>query len=474
MPCVNDSIKIAVVGGGISGLSAAYELSSCLPDNQITLFERSHRLGGILGTEHINDCLIETSADMFLSEPNVAVELCDRLGLSDKLIEPQQTNRRSLIAFDGRLHPIPPGFSVVSPSRLDSILKTELLTSYGKLRLLAEVAIPNRIGDKDVCLEEFAIGRFGQEAFDRLIQPLIAGIYTADPKKLSVRATMPQVIAKLKQYGSLIRAADEEKNDQQRRASGARYGMFRALRGGMQQLVDALTSHLSDTRIELQSEVIRLERSQSRWRLYTSATEQPELFDHIIFALPAYSIASLFHEHDQELSRLFQSIEYASAAIVVLAAYREHFKKPLNGFGLVIPSIERRPVIAASCSNQKFAGRAPDGLDLYRVFIGGALQGELVEQNDEFLIRTANEELARWLGFDGTIQFSRVFRWKRTMPQYHVGHSDLIADIEHRIGQIPGIYLAGNAYHGVGIPMCIQSGLNAAASLLDNLSLLKQ
>ena len=460
---MNEQRNVAVIGGGISGLAAAYELSCHIPKANITLFEKTDRPGGILQTEYINDCLVETSADMFLSKPDTAVQLCEELGIGDQLIEPEHDHRRSWIGLEGNIYPIPEGFSVVSPTRLDSIVKTKLLTPYGKLRLLAEIAIPPGDLERDISLAEFAISRFGREAFDRLIQPLVAGIYTADPEKLSIQATMPQILEKLKIHGSLIKAGQVEGHDKkQREASGARYGLFRTLRNGIKQLIDSLTEKLSGINLELNTAVESLSPTNKGWSIGADRESQQQEFESVILTCPTYVSAGLVRGFDAELANELDGIEYASAAIVVVAAPRENFQKPLEGFGLVLPSVDQRPVIALSCTNRKFAGRAPAGMDVYRVFIGGALQSEMVDYDDQKLQQIAVDELTHWLGFDGRYEFVNVFRWRNAMPQYHLGHRHRVNSILERIGQHRGLQMAGNVFDGVGIPACIRFARSVA------------
>ena len=462
--------KVAIIGGGITGLSAAFEFSKHLAPSNITLFEKSTRFGGILKTEKIEQCLVETSADMFLSKPDAAIAICQELGLADQLIEPETENRRSWIGLNGKLHPIPEGFSIIAPARLDSILKSDLLSSYGKLRLMSEIAIPAKNLDLDVSLKDFAVSRFGQEAFDRLIQPLIAGIYTADPEKLSMQATMPQVFEKLKKHGSLIKAAKLDNSTQQRQASGARYGLFRSLKNGMHQLTSTLYEHLRKINLNANSTILKIAPQGNGWDIFVDQEQPGYQFDQVVVATPTYHAAAIVREFDETLSDELASIEYASAAIIVIAARRTNFEKPLEGFGLVIPSVEGRPAIAVSCSNRKFAGRAPNGIDVYRVFVGGALNAALVDLNDDDLARIGVDELKHWFGFNGQFEFVEIFRWPNAMPQYHVGHKQRVDSINRRTLMHRGLHLAGNAYNGVGIPACIAEGRKAAQNAIDQLT----
>ncbi len=474
------AIRLAVVGGGITGLTAAYRLHQLLPAARIELFEASDRLGGVLSTHRSGDTLLELGADSFIDKLPMAVELCQEVGLGDQLIPTNEAQRRALVLHDGKLHPVPQGFVQMRPEQYGPMLRTELLSWRGKSRLLAERWIPSPIEianvDYDESVASFATRRLGREVFQRLVQPLVAGIYTADPYQLSVAATMSSALKAEKKHGSLrgavlARGGTANENSSSR---GARYASFVTLRGGLSELVDALAKRLALASLHLNHSLSGLaQAADHRWSITHSSAKNPEVFDGVVVALPAPRAANLLATTDTELSYSLSRISYASSAVVGLLYRRDQIKDPLNGFGVVVPTIENRRIVAASFSSVKFPGRAPDEQVLIRVFLGGALQPELLERTDGELVDLAHAELRVILGIEDKPLRADLVRWNEKMPQYHVGHLQLVERIERQIDKLPGLELAGNAYHGVGIPQCVASGDKAARRLAESLKLIR-
>jgi oxygen-dependent protoporphyrinogen oxidase len=382
-----------------------------------------------------------------------------------------------------RLHPVPEGFVLIRPQQVGSILKTSLLSWRGKIRLLAERwrRPPRSIEGTnfDDNLARFASKRLGRETFERLVEPLVAGIYTADATKLSVAATMPDAIEVLRKHHTLW----HPKENDQEVASGARYGSFVTPRGGVGQLVDALVDGLAENNSESPSPKhsrgggceIRLERTASLisgdsdkdWWIDFSNAASEGPFAGVVVALPTPQAAPIVYNIDPELSELLVSISYASSAIVCAAFRKDQIAREIDGFGFVVPAAEQRQIIAASFSSIKFPGRAPEDTVLVRIFLGGALRPELVEIPDEELTRLALGELQKAIGTRGEPLHLEVQRWREKMPQYHVGHVQLVDDIERHVDQHPGLALAGNGYRGVGIPYCVRSGDLAARRVAE-------
>lgn len=419
-------------------------------------------------TERVDSSLVELSADMFTTKQPGALKLCEDLGIADTLIGTNDQFRRSFVVRDGRLISTPSGLVLMQPTKAWPILASPLMSVRGRLRMMGEWFVRKKT-EGDTSLEEFATRRFGVEAFQRLIQPMVGGIYTADPKKLSVQATMPQFLEMERQHGSLVAAAwkqlgKREKTTEQ--ASGARYSAFMAPRGGMQALIDALESRLqeSGTTIHLNSPVRDLQRDQQRWRVITEHGESD--FDGVIVATPAFIAANILRNVDTTTADLLREIPYASAAVAIFLLDRKQIRHPLNGFGFVVPATENMRILAGSFTSVKFAGRAADDQLLLRVFMGGAVQPQLLKQSDDELQQIALREVALLLGIDGEPIWGRLQRWTEAMPQYHVGHVQHVAKIDARIAQLPGLELAGNAYHGVGIPFCAAGGYRAAEQLM--------
>jgi protoporphyrinogen/coproporphyrinogen III oxidase len=485
----NPPRRVAIIGGGISGLAAAHRLRELNPAAEINLFEASDRLGGVLQTDRSREgWLIERSADMFTTREPWALDLCRRIGIADELIETDRRFRRAYVVRRGRLVPVPDGFTLMSPARTWPIITTPLLSPLGKLRLACEYFVAAKKDDADESLQSFVVRRFGRQAFDRLVQPLIGGIYTADPAKLSVQATLPQFVEMERKFGSLIRGMRSSGGRGSRRAeasgergtaggaggpteaSGARYGLFLAPQGGMQRLVEALAARLPPDFMRLNARVenVRpagLAEPGSGWILQIHGESFEPRFDALIVATPGPVSSKLLASVDQQLADLIGRIEYAGCSVAVLGIRSEQLAKPLAGFGFVVPAIERRQIIAGSLASMKFPGRAPQGKLLLRIFVGGALQPELATLPDDDIRRIVLRELTELLGLSGEPEFFDVARWLGMMPQYHVGHLELVRQIKVRAAVIPNFALAGNAFDGVGVPFCIRSG-EAAAELL--------
>jgi oxygen-dependent protoporphyrinogen oxidase len=460
--------RVAVIGGGFAGLAAAHRIIELAPATQVVLFEASDRLGGVVRTEDQQGFLIEHGADMFTTREPWALDLCRRVGLADELINTNTEHARAFVLRRGRLYPVPEGFTLMTPGRFWPLARSGLLSISGKLRMAAEYFVPRRDSSADESLASFVTRRLGREAYERLVQPLIGGIYTADPTRLSMQAALPAFVDMERQHGSLIRAVRRSRaGGSAEKSAGARYGMFVAPRRGMESFVRAIASRLPPGSIHLQASVQSLASNEGNgWEIHTSGGNQADPFDAAIVATPAYRAAAILQAAAPQLARELDAIEYASAAIVALAFPRDQIKHPLDGFGLVVPQSEHRRILAASLSSVKFVGRAPAGAVLIRVFIGGACQGELVDLGDDELIQLAHAELRELLGVSGTPLVSRLIRWRRAMPQYTIGHLDRVAQIERELAGLPNLALAGNAYRGVGIPFCVHSGEQAAEKVV--------
>ena len=464
-----------VIGGGISGLAAAHRLGELDSGIAVTLLEAGNRLGGVLETVRQGEFLIERSADNFITQPPWGLELCRRIGFEQELIAPDERLRRALIVRNGRLHRVPDGFLLMAPGKLRSMLASPVLSVAGKIRLLAERLVPRRTDGEDESLADFARRRLGREVFERLVQPLVGGIYAADPEKLSMRATLPRFVEMERRYGSLTRGARRQTDGEGEgiTSSGARYGLFVAPRGGMSSLVQRIADRLPAGSARLNAPVEAIERSASGWKISAAtpggSSDQLQC-DGVIVATPPDRAAKLVGAVDPTLAELVGQISYAGTAVVSLGYRREQVAHDLDAFGLVVPAVEGRRIIAVSFASQKFPDRAANGAVLLRVFVGGAAQGELVDLPDESLRRLATEELQSLLGAEGEPLCCDIARWPGSMPQYHLGHCALVEKIEARSRALAGLALAGNAYHGVGIPACIRSGEAAAQQVFNSLS----
>jgi protoporphyrinogen/coproporphyrinogen III oxidase len=462
----NKSRRIAVVGGGISGLAAAHRLVELAPRDEVVLFEEQNRLGGVLETIHEDGFQIEQSADNFITTFPWAVDLCKRLGLSDNLVQTNPQFRRTFVVRRGRLRPLPDGFLMMAPSRMWPLATTPILSPLGKARAAMEYFIPPRAGESDESMAGFVRRRLGREVFQRLVEPLISAVYAADMEKLSLLATMPRFRQMEKEHGGLIRAMRKQMRSarQPQTQSGPRYSMFVTLEEGLSSLVAAIAAKLPDDAIRLETPVARIDQTVGTWTL-TLGDGTTETFDGLILATPSHVAARLLGSVDDELSRQLGGILHSGTAIVTVAYNRDQIAHPMDGMGFVVPSIERRPILAGSFSSQKYTHRAPEGKTLIRVFAGGDQNPQMAEMEDERLVPLVREELAVLLGIKGDPIYHTVAHWPGTMPQYHVGHLELVERIQALVSRLPNLAVAGNAFTGVGIPHCIHTGELAAEAI---------
>lgn len=496
--------RVVIIGGGITGLAAAHRILERSQESgkqvDLTLVEAGPRVGGIIQTEERDGFLLERGPDSFISEKPEALELAKRLGLESHLIETNEHHRRSFIVRRGRLLPVPEGFHLLAPSRFWPFVRSEVFSWQGKARMALDLLLPRRNlngntdkdDDVDETLAQFVRRRLGREALERIAQPMVGGIYTADPEQLSLRATMPRFLEMERQHRSLIRALRHrsptvrEGSVANRGTSGARYSLFLSFDRGMQLLTDKLAERISDLKFQITDgghssensiqvntavESLTMEREEGdetpKWRVRSSRGESL-VADAVCLALPAYVSARLLSGVDAQLASELDGIPYASSATINLAYKREDVPRPLDGFGFVVPFIEKRSLIACTFSSVKFPGRAPQGYVLLRAFVGGALQPEMFDLNRDELLSRVCADLRDLLGIEQAPLFAEVAKWERLMPQYHVGHLQRVKRIREQVASLPGLSLAGNAYTGLGIPDCVRSG-EAAADLVDAL-----
>lgn len=473
--------RIAVVGGGISGLAAAHALIERGAEQdrapQVLLLEGGPRPGGVIRTLERYGFLLEGGPDSFISEKPEAVELAQRIGLRDRLLETNEAHRRSFIVRDGRLRPVPEGFHLLAPSRLWPFITTGIFSWRGKARMALDLVLPRRAGDANALEEEESLAQFvrrrlGREALERMAQPMVGGIYTADPERLSLRATMPRFLEMERTHRSLIRAMMKRRSHESaegaRGTSGARYSLFLSFDEGMQTLVDCIAARLPQESVRLNTmvESLAFDRETAEWKIGVGGVDETIRADAVCLALPAYTAARLLRDVDAELAADLEAIPYASTATINLAWKRADIAHPLDGFGFVVPLVERRSVLACTFSHVKFRGRAPEGYALLRAFVGGALQPEMFELDEDEMTARVVEDLRALLGIEKPPIFAVVDKWPRSMAQYHLGHLETVERIMRRARALPGLHLAGNAYGGAGIPDCIRSGETVAASIL--------
>lgn len=469
-------MRIAIIGGGITGLAAAHRLTELRSEKklplEVILLEGSGRVGGTIATRHLDGFIIEEGPDSFITTKPWALSLCRRIGLDPYLISTNDKYRRTFVVHNGRLIPIPEGFIMIAPSRLLPFLTSPLFSWLGKLRMLLDLIIPRAPRREDESLASFVTRRLGREALERAAQPLVGGVYTADPERLSLRATMPRFLEMEEEHVSIIRAMIIEqrgtRRGQNNKDSGARYSLFMSFKDGMQTLVDAVSARMPEGTIRLNQYVRALSKTRDIWSILMDNGAQLYV-DGVIIATSAYQAAPLLEEFDPSLASDLRRIEYSSSAVISLAYKRGDVPHPLDGFGFVVPVVEKRPIIACSFSSVKFAGRAPERCVLLRCFVGGALQPEVYKWDDYTLIEVMCKEMRSLIGIKAQPIFALVHRHPQSMPQYPVGHLDQVLRINDKVKRYRGLAIAGNAYGGIGISDCIHSGESAAEAVVNDI-----
>lgn len=454
-----DSVSdVVVVGGGIAGLSAAYELQR--RGVAVRLLEAAHRLGGVILTERFDGWVVDAGPDSLLVQKPAAVALCRELGIADRLV-PTLEPRAAYVLRDGRLHQIPEGSFLGFPINATALAKSSLFTWGGKLRMACEVVIPRGPGDADESIAAFVRRRFGAEAADYLAEPLLAGIHAGDAERLSVRALFPRLVHAEQQTGSVIRSL------RALRMQPSPQGAFVSLPGGVAELADAVAAALNPGTVALAARATHLRRTAA----FVIDTDAGAFHARaVVLAVPAYTAGNLLRGLDTTLAVLCDTVPYASTATVAFGYQRDQIRHPMRGSGFVVPRLERSPLLAATWVTSKWPGRAPDGCALVRAFLGGGRDPQRLDMTDDELVRSAREALEDVLRIDGAPIFARLFRWPRQTPQYDVGHLDRIAAIERRLLSIPGVFVTGSGFRAAGIPDCIADARQAATAAAEYLS----
>jgi oxygen-dependent protoporphyrinogen oxidase len=483
-------MRIAIIGGGIAGLAAAYELEKARAAGtpvEYTLFEARERLGGSLASEIVNGAVLEKGPDSFLTEKPAAIELCRELGLGAELLPSNDVARKTYILVKNRLVALPDGLMFLVPTKLVPTALTRLFSFSTKVRMGLELLLPPRpSGLPDEAVAALVERHFGREAVDRLADPLLSGIYGGDAAELSARTVLPRLVEMEMQYGSLTRgmlaahrqmrakakaAAKNNGHSNAGNGTGAKSAprpIFTALRGGMQQLVDALVARLDPASLRLATPVSGIEKTADGWKV--DAGGKTDDYDAVIVASPAWAAGVLLSKVDRALSEELSAIPYSSSITINLVYDENKLGKLPDGFGFLVPAIEGRAMLACTFVHRKFLGRTPLGNAVFRAFLGGIRNEALLTDTDEALVAIVRRELSEILG-EKTIGIAvepvhtQVSRWRRAMAQYAVGHQERAARIAARVDALPGLRLAGNAYDGIGIPDCIRLGRKAAKEL---------
>ncbi|MGO9862636.1 MAG: protoporphyrinogen oxidase [Terriglobales bacterium] len=473
--------RIAIIGGGISGLSAAHTIEEKRQSGasvEYVLFEASPRLGGVMVTDRVDGCLVEAGPDSFLTEKPWASDLCRKIGLGDQLIGSNDAKRKTYIVKKNKLRVMPDGLMFMVPTKIMPTVFSPLFSLRTKIRMAAEWFHPPRVHSPNQASEDETVAQmverhYGVEMVELLADPLLSGVYGGEASDLSVRAVLPRFADMESKHGSLGRAmVDARKTARKKMAVAPKAParpLFTSLQEGMQQMVDALVARLDANALKTSSTVQSLLPQDNAWTV--SAGYQSDQFDAVIVATPAHVASSVLQAADDDLSRELGEIQYTSSVTVALG-YDEKVRRSLPpGFGFLVPRSEGRRMLAATFVHNKFPHRAPEDRALLRCFLGGARDEPILDSSEEEILAIVRAELRRIIRLDAEPLFTRVYKWKSAMAQYSVGHLERLQRIESLRQQLPGLALAGNGYNGIGVPDCVRSGVEAASKILAEMGM---
>ena len=457
--------RVAIIGGGIAGLSAAFYLERARRDGaaiEWELFEKSDRLGGVIKTERCEGFVLEAGPDSFLTMKPDGAQFCRDLGIGDQLIGSNDAERKTYILVKGRLVPIPDGLEFMVPTRVLPMATTPLFSWSTKLRIAQEWFSGGGNQNHDESVADFVRRHFGQEMVDRVAEPLLAGVYGGNADKMSVRAVLPRFAEMERESGSLVRATLKARRARTKSSSAGPQPLFTSLKNGMQDMVDAAVSALPPERVRLEQAVRAVRPVGDDWQIESAG--RAERFQAVVLAVPAAAAGALMRQSHPGLIEGLARIQYSSSAAVLLA-YDKTVLPP--GHGFLVPRTEGRKLLACTFVHKKFPFRAPKDAALLRCFISSSRVPDLMSRSDEALLATARTEIKEILGLAAEPRMTRVFRWDCALPQYETGHLERVGQMEKILAEMPGLELIGNSFHGIGIPDCIRSGKAAAKKLLS-------
>lgn len=464
--------RIAIIGGGISGLSAAYHLEKrrrAGADIEYVLFESSPRLGGVLVTDQIEGCLIEGGPDSFITEKPWAADLCREIGLGDQLIGSNDAERKTYIVAGSSLLVMPDGLMFMVPTKILPTVLSPLFSLRTKLRMATEWFHPPHKAVTDETVADMVQRHYGAEMVDLLADPLLSGVYGGEASQLSVRAVLPRFAEMEAKHGSLGRAMLSARKKMAAAKKGASPPLFTSLKQGMQQMVDSLSTRISLESVRCSTRVQSVIAQNRGWTV--AAGYESDHFDGLIIATPAAAASALLQMTGENLARELGEIRYSSSVTVTLG-YDESVRRSLPpGFGFLVPRSAGYRMLAATFVHNKFPHRAPENRAIVRCFLGGARDENILQSNDEETLRIVQDELRKIIRLSAEPLFARIYRWKGAMAQYSVGHLDRLQRIQAATREWPGLALAGNAFTGIGVPDCVRTGREAALRVMDAVGL---
>jgi oxygen-dependent protoporphyrinogen oxidase len=474
--------RIAIIGGGVSGLTAAYSLEKQKKKGaelNYVLFEAGARLGGVISTERVGDFVVEAGPDSFLTEKPWATDLCRELGLGDQLIASNDAERRTYILLNRRLVPLPDGLMFMVPTNFSAAFFSSLFSWPTKLRFLREWFYRATPDLPESTAAEFVERHYGREMVERVADPLLSGVYGGSADELSASSVLARFVEIEAKQGSLGRAMVAARKLQslsvghgsagQAGSAVSTRSLFTSLKGGMQTITDALAAQMAESDLRLNTQVRAVNPEFGKWLVASGG--RTEEFDGVIIATPAFVAAELLRKEIPQVSAELEQIRYSSSITVALAYGGDTRASLPAGFGFLVPRTEGRRILACTLVHNKFPHRAPEDHALIRCFLGGNRDEEILQSADAEITSIVRRELQEILGITAEPDFVKIFRWQHAMAQYTVGHKTRVEGIRKMVSSTPGLALAGNAYGGIGVPDCIRSGSEAAGKLLADLAI---
>ena len=463
--------RITIIGAGVSGLTCAAKLLELSKEKNLSLdikiLDGASKPGGVLSTVEQEGFLLEEGAESFITDKPAALELAKKLGLEGEFIRTNPNLKQSFILKNNKLYPIPEGFTLLAPARLKPLFASPLLSLFGKLRAALEPWVPMRRDPQDESVGDFVRRRLGNEVFERLAQPLLGGVYNADPDDLSLSAAFPRFKEMERTHGSLIRALASRPTAAQ--TSGARYSLFISFKKGMGSLIQALTAALPSDALKLNHRVQAVRRKDlDQWTLDLGGDTLET--DTLVLALPPHQMRPLIGHLDMEWDKLLAGIPAHDSATLNLGFKRDDIGHPLNGFGFVVPSREKKLILGCTFASQKFEGRAPEGMVLIRAFLGASAAESIKDKGEKAVAKEVLEELTPILQIKGQPILKHLAFYSKAMSHFRPGHLSQAARLEDKASEFKGLYLAGNGFKGVGIPDCVAIGQAAAEKIIKDLA----
>jgi oxygen-dependent protoporphyrinogen oxidase len=475
--------RIAIIGGGIAGLSAAHELERHRhfgAEIDYVLYEGSPRIGGVLQTERVEGCLIEAGPDSFLTEKPWASDLCQELGIANEIIGSNDAARKTYILVNNRLIPMPDGLMFLVPTQILPTILSPLFSLATKFRMAREYFYPphdltNPTHGEDETVAALVERHYGKEMVERLADPLLSGVYGGEANQLSVRAVLPRFADMEAKYGSLGRAMLAQNKLAQKKIADEKGSIparpiFSSLRDGMIRLIDVLATSMDPQRIRTNIPITEIQRREYGWLVNTAAGGSS--FDAVILATPAPAAARLIRHSAPAVAQELAEIRYGSSITVGLV-YDANVQVP-DGFGFLVPRTENKRLLACTFVHNKFPHRAPENRSLLRCFLGGSRDEAALSLSTDEILSIVRRELDEILDITDAPLATRVYKWPSSMAQYSVGHLDRLERIRQLLQETPRLTLAGNGYHGIGVPDCVRTGREAATQMLGYLGFLAE